>query len=220
MMRPMIFDAESVRAILDGRKTQTRRVAKPGDIPPHGVGDLLWVRETWATVRFQCDPEGWIEEERDADPSEVELHLKSERSPRRWRMAVRYRATYDDMGERSADRGFRWRSPLHMPRWTSRITLEIRDVRCERVQCINEDDAFKEGVTCPSCGYTTKDAWIQRDHRLCDGRSGTTVDAYADRWDSINGKKHPWSSNPWVWVYRFVVYSRGRKFQTLEWSDG
>lgn len=126
--RPILFSAPMVRAILEGRKTQTRRIAKEFDPTPgkmDGIlsrhphqqgcrygkpGDRLWVRETW----------GWDDE----DPSAVN---------------PRYRATHS-----SADR---WIPSIHMPRWASRITLKVESVRLERLQDISQKDAYSEGVT-------------------------------------------------------------------------
>lgn len=204
--RPIIFSADMVRAILEGRKTQTRRVIKrdPGFINyakeqtvlkgmwhptspsgkiglvrpekcPYGQpGDRLWVRETWQT---------WCEFDtvapRDLTPGKCGLQ---------------YPATYDHWVSKK-------RSPIHMPRWASRIMLEVVNVRVERVQDISEDDAKAEGVTVehdtvPPCG------WVDIPKR---GRVySTALGCLAKLWDSINAKRgYDWSSNPWVWVIEF-----------------
>jgi len=97
----------------------------------------------------------------------------------------------------------RWRSPIYMPRWASRLTLRLTDVRVERVQEISEDDARAEGV---SLSWVTK----PRDGTLPPGsfRGGTWRCGLQKTWDSINGKKHPWDSNPWVWVLCFETILR------------
>lgn len=200
--RPIIFSGEMVRAILDGKKTQTRRVIKPQpeyvlggrhlvrleDMPeqlkpsviknllsdcPYGQpGDRLWVRETWArvpTTAYRCS-EGVQQTCYPDDPS----------------MAVVYRAGW----ERS-DPGV-WKSPYHMYRWMSRITLELTGVRVERLHDISEADIKAEGFD---------RAW----YRGYTSRKIDEDDDFSDFWDHVNGKRAPWSSNPWVWVMEFTV---------------
>ena len=169
-----------VRAILAGKKTQTRRIVSsalvalepemwqpkrpgiwetydhldPGMVEvgsPYGVpGDFLWVRETWA-------------------PSVV---------PGR---APLYRADLADIKT-----GWRWHPSIHMPRAASRIDLEVVSVSVERLHSLDEADAFAEGVS--GSGYVG-----QTPHR----------DHFAAIWDAINGKRGSWESNPWVWVVNF-----------------
>lgn len=176
--RPIIFSGAMVRAILDERKTQTRRVVRghphtmePLNIGcPYGVpGDRLWVRETWGQTE-QGDEWGYYRGKADA------------------RLPVLFRAD-DPTG---GDDDEYWRPSIHMPRWASRITLEVIGVRVERVQDISEDDARAEGVT-PTAPL---------------GKTGHAVGAeyaaaFAALWDSINGKRAPWASNPWVWAVEF-----------------
>jgi hypothetical protein len=91
----------------------------------------------------------------------------------------------------------KWKPSIFMPRWASRITLEITDVRVERLQDISEADAIAEGM------YTNEAAikklGLPADIKL----TGSCVDKYRIVWESINGKKYPWSTNPWVWVVEF-----------------
>jgi len=127
--RPILFSAPMVRAILEGRKTQTRRVVKNKYSHdwrrkcPYGQrGDMLWVRETWSET-----PEGDIV----------------------------YRATdpaWDNEGT-----GLKWKPSIHMPRWARRITLEITDVYVERLREISEADAFADGVDSMRYAFTRKD---------------------------------------------------------------
>jgi hypothetical protein len=154
----------------------------------HGQpGDRLWVRETHLP-----DPpiDGtW--------PSTGDTYASIEDIPERYRSAehVLYRATWKDGGC-----GLRWRPSIYMPRWASRITLEITDVRVERLQDITEADAEAEGMPHPSAfreqpvpvffGGDFKDAETHRD-------------VFAAGWDSIKGERAPWASNPWVWVLTF-----------------
>ena len=191
--RPILFSASMVRAILSGRKTQTRREVKRcgllestggqgmRPIPiacPHGrPGDRLWVRETWqyAPVKY-CDcPQG-----SEAQPCDDWIEGIGCRSNR---TEVIYRED-----EATAAK---WRSPIHMPRWASRITLEITDIRVERVQDISEADAMAEGVefgniTDPLTGEIDRDA----------------TEAFEVLWESIHGSGS-WDMNPYVWVIEF-----------------
>ena len=187
--RPILFSGPMVRAILDGRKTMTRRVVRlrAGEIAheggdgrlhavanttwgdcierviqcPYGVpGDMLWVRETWASDVDGC-PAG-----------------------------LGYRADHlDPRGDGPAN-PMRWRPSIHMPRWASRLTLEITAVRVERLQDISEADARAEG--CPA-----------------ECPDGNAVDWFSGIWDGINAERgYPWSSNPWVWVIGFERVQR------------
>ena len=202
--RPILFKAEMVRAILDGSKTQTRRVMKPqpdddaiiavGEIGtsrgaafvrypreggitrrvpcPYGQpGDRLWVRETYFGnhVQHPNEPE-----------DERELHYRADGLP-------------NFEGEESL---IKWRPSIFMPRWASRITLEIVNVRVERLQDISEEDARAEGVG---------QVGIETGQVLESGAPveiGSYACAYCDLWESINGKGS-WEANPWVWVVEF-----------------
>jgi hypothetical protein len=190
--KPIIFSGPMVKAILEGRKTQTRRVIRPqpdhlrtspffksGLDDGHGYevkcpyypGDRLWVRET-------CSYENVIEKSENHWSSHTKVH---------------YRATEPEVPGISSG----WKPSIFMPRWASRITLEVVDVRVERLQDISEADAIAEGV------YTNEQA-LQKLGLPADTKlQGTCVDKYRIVWDSINGKKYPWASNPWVWCISF-----------------
>jgi hypothetical protein len=206
--RPILFKAPMVRAVLDGTKTMTRRVVKPqpptghnfagftvastrprdegkavwgkGEITalmceahrarcPYGQpGDRLWVRETFG----DCTP-----------GADAVVGTKWERP---W-----YRADADDYGLLGHDgegpvyvEDVRWRPSIHMPRWASRILLEITDVRVERVQDISDRDARDEGA-----------------EHIGDCE-GAYVAGFRRLWESINGDDS-WAENPWVWVVTF-----------------
>lgn len=210
--RPVLFSAPMVRAILDGRKTVTRRVLKQatglslsvgmsdddagvaelswlwGDGPgydvhetikrvacPYGVrGDRLYVREAWAAPHaYDHLPPRLI-------PQDARIH---------------YAAT-EDRG------GLLWRPSIHMPRWASRITLEVTGVRCERLRDISEADAQAEGVE----RTVTGDGW----RRYADPSwEAVGLPPFADArssfrslWEHINGPGS-WEANPWVWVVSF-----------------
>lgn len=215
--RPILFGGQMVRAILDGSKTQTRRVVKPlphaeASLAPHisgtsvygrearfrmpdgrereeddGMGwrrcpygepgDRLWVRETWAASPLHDERK----------PSEIGHRCKD---------LLWYQAN-----EQSDLRG-RWRPSIHMPRWASRITLEVTDVRVELVQEISEEDARAEGIRQLVGGHVWKQEPVPGDPR--DWWLDATG-AFHDLWDSINGKRPDcsWADNPWVWAISF-----------------
>ncbi|EIV2272773.1 hypothetical protein L7L32_003183 [Klebsiella pneumoniae] len=238
--RGMIFNSEMVRAILDGRKTQTRRImkvqpesnqlglllitdsTKHRDIgkyhwaesnatgnhvrsklfssPFGAVGERIWVRETWATLGNEdgCYVD-W----------EDNLCKGDERSAARI-----YRASCE---QRPGDYGLwsipddaywkphtkehkfegAWRPSIHMPRWASRILLEITDVRVERLNAISEEDARAEGIIdggCLNCG--------EPEPCGCANPEPDATDAFAYLWQSIYGQDN-WNANPWVWVIEF-----------------
>lgn len=217
--RPILFGAPMVRAILDGRKTQTRRVVKgealrwlndgftpefvadyQNNLCRHGkAGERLWVREAWrigawnedlpAVALDYCDGprKEWVGI---PDPCCDDGELFN----RLWQQstddALAACAKYDDDGNFKWDPGqspCRWRPSIHMPRWASRITLEITDVRVERLKDISEKDAWAEGCE----GF---------DDDVSGGKSGYCE--YAELWEAINGKGS-WEPNPWVWVIEF-----------------
>lgn len=199
--RPILFSGAMIRALLSGAKTQTRRIVKAKDsdssrcitMPmlmknvnewrvqdgrwfgidgydtlvfcdcPYGnVGDLLWVRESHALLTMM-------------DGAKV----------------CAYRANCKDNTFNYVDELTgtvhcvsvdRWRPSIHMPRVASRITLKVTDVRVERLQCITNADALKEGCVA--------------------GERASESDAFHNLWESINGKGS-WEANPWVWVVSF-----------------
>ena len=193
--RPILFNAEMVKAILEGRKTQTRRIVKKaptteinhrliafdngwnwqvdrqGVIPtmhrdiddpmicPYGqVGDRLWVRETWRKTEIsECGCE---------DNCTCNF------------------GGYDYLAS-SGNKEAKWKPSIHMPRWASRILLEITNIRVERLNDISESDCLKEGVGSPILRDCKKPKFMQL-------------------WESINGACS-WNANPWVWVIDFKV---------------
>jgi hypothetical protein len=227
--RPILFSGPMVRAILEGRKAQTRRVVKPqpiGDVRPatfaagegdpvwlHDVqlgesmgdltygdgrteplqvttckvltcpygkpGDLLWVRETWQG--FFCGTDSVIPSSR----------IESVNG-----MSVAYKA--DDQSGCTT-----WRPSIHMPRWASRITLEVTEVRVERLQDISEEDAIAEGIKVQTGLLGESVYWDYLNNESRSPRLFSATDSYYTLWDSINGKTHPWESNPFVWVVSF-----------------
>jgi hypothetical protein len=216
--RPVIFSGSMVRALLAGTKTQTRRVLKPQpgttiadatvdagpalggiarrlEVPaeqlrvPYAVGDRLYVREAWAPLDALTHN----------DPGARALAEKGF-----------YRADESTVaGEIS-----KWRPSIHMPRWASRLTLEVTEVRVERLNDISEADARAEGMACLSKdgGRTWKHGIADRD-----GLPGTDDDgwpwsewsvdprrAYAALWNRLHGPD-AWAANPWVAAISFRV---------------
>ncbi len=178
--RPILFSGPMVRAILDGRKTQTRRALQPqpatasdgrhlgwkkfaAEFCRYGVpGDTLWVRETWQHEDTAC------EDHRCGQPTHI-YHKATEVAPETFA---------------------RWRPSIYMPRWASRLTLEVTDVRIERVQEISVDDAIAEGV------------WI--DPPDAHGFRSGVQRAFQELWDSLNAKRgFGFEANPWVWALTF-----------------
>jgi hypothetical protein len=204
--RGILFSGPMVRAILDGRKTQTRRVVQ--NVPDAAVdithnnardvwfwvgehshlegeiinrygkpGDRLWVRETWG-VTAKVSTDCWMY----GPYNDIDKDF------------IGYRA--DD-----PEPYWHWKPSIHMPRRFSRITLEITDVRVERLQRISGEDIDAEGVL--SCDEWQDYLANYESQQSAETRLETPHEYWARRWDRINGKKHPWNSNPWVWVISF-----------------
>jgi len=191
---PILFSGEMVRAILEGRKSQTRRVVKgvaldwlqPGMFTPKFVangnslcpygnpGDRLWVRETWAVHPSLNSRK----------PSEIPKN----------------RVVYFRADPAVNETHYMWRPSIFMPRWMSRITLEIVKVRVERLQEISEEDAIAEGI---SDANLDDDTQLAKEHLL---RGSLTIDRYARLWCQINGDTG-YALNPWVWVIEFKKIS-------------
>ncbi|MDX1158409.1 hypothetical protein GOL34_25275 [Sinorhizobium medicae] len=213
--RPILFSAPMVRALFDDRKTQTRRIIKPqpfasgyydGEIeinvipandhypkafrfnanavgggaileevfePRINAGDRLWARETWQGRAFG-----------DYQPTKSSL------------CEVRYAAT-DPCADLDAEaRGYPWRPSIFMPRWASRLTLIVTDVRVERLQDISDADSIAEGVE--------QSAKFPGRYLTPAGDYAVPKVAYQRLWENINGKG-AWDANPWVAAYTFSV---------------
>jgi hypothetical protein len=203
-----------VQALLDGRKTMTRRVVKQavdhgeiaGEIHPARLsGFVAWfpgkgskmLAEMSKTYDhgFLC-PHG--------EPGDLLWVRETFAFDNYLGGPVAYKAT-DELPP-----FIKWKPSIHMPRWASRLTLRVTNVRVERVQEISEYDAIYEGVdvpTCPGCGYTYWDCLLLGDHSLCPKPSPEkAVPYFRSLWDSINAKRgYGWEANPWVWVISFEV---------------
>lgn len=217
--RPIIFSDAMVRAILAGRKTQTRRVipnnaatwrricfatddprfmdkaVSEGQRKYGQPGDRLWVRET-----FTLETNFNIEDESVYPPPFSDGRPVNRIEDDAWGdywEQPHYKATdpapelvYEDMGE--CESGVRWRSPRFMPRWASRITLEAVSVRAERLQDISATDIEAEGVDC----------LYEPDTRALSNHYNRQI--FQTAWNKINAKRgFSWDMNPWVWVIEF-----------------
>lgn len=198
-MKPIIFSTPMVQAILEGRKTQTRRLVKhhlddrgtrTTNVPfedwhgkevvcPYGkVGGIVYVREAWNVEQYPVAPEG--------DHDEL-LYF--------------YRATekvYTDM---------RWRPSIHMPKEAARLFLKITDIRVERLQDIQPDDAAAEGIEFVSedlSPHVDGPVKFYKDYSPGCGtfEHANPVESFQSLWHFINGPES-WNANPFVWVINF-----------------
>lgn len=222
---PIIFSGVMVRLILAGNKVQTRRIVKPQPpsvedvkrragigyhwftdehVPgrfrvagpvwaarelgapeslrcPYGMpGESLWVKETFAWSIKDPDSVAELGDPDNYDP----VYRADQEHEGEW-------DRYED-GKCVGKTKPTWRPAIYLPRWASRLTLEIEDVRIERLQSISETEAIAEGIDGP-----------ERVQHAREPTYGPLIDRYANLWDEINGKRAPWSSNPWVWVITF-----------------
>lgn len=208
--KPILFSSPMVRAILDGRKSVTRRVVKPyvqreitntsgeTSTDPVNISDVdieyladAWNGAGWYVTLSEYPEEGsrFLGHCPYGKPGDLlwirETWMCGEYGRRHQSQGmVHYRADAESLGA--------WRPSTFMPRWASRITLRITDVRVERLQEITDNDALAEGIT----GVLDDGIWSYNGHVL-------PRDGFADLWDSINGKSCPWTDNPFVWVVSF-----------------
>lgn len=217
--RPLIFAAPMVLAILAGRKSQTRRIVKPQPVSPfrsssgawvdmdaspqtitelrcpYEPGGLLWVRETWQYADWTDDGEPFVRFKADGKRMFADTkHIDDGWTSKLQDIWAQLSASDNfDIDMRAADR--HWRSPIHMPRWASRITLRITDVRVQRLNEISCADAIAEGCKAVSL------------HALdCD--SPDPRDEYRNLWQSLHGEGS-WAANPWIWRIEFERMPEG-----------
>jgi hypothetical protein len=203
--RPIIFSGPMVKALLAGTKSQTRRVIKPQpkveprheplvgeawasgfvDVRcPYGEpGDRLWVRETWGLASSS----GYL-----VDPT---LNYRADGAQR----CVAPEVIHAGYVHRDG-----WRSPIHMPRWASRITLEVAGVRVERLHAITDVDAVAEGIERAAFGGWAGELTGDGITRV---PMATPRCAFIGRWREIHSAKS-WSENPFVWVIEFTRVAR------------
>lgn len=196
--RPILFSGEMVCAILDWRKTQTRRVVKAsklctasGFFSANGWSVFKHPRKGWFAVSVpDANKDEWYGKATSKEGFACPYGVPGDRL---WVRETFYEHAFETKISKPVFTGFYratepyrnvpWRPSIHMPRWASRINLEITNVRVERLQDISEADAMAEGT--------------QGKH------------SFAALWDTINVKRASWASNPWVWVIEFAPASDG-----------
>lgn len=212
MERPIIMNGESVRAILEGRKTQTRRVIPhklmqnadldandptyiyftdaygdshhAKDCAPYRKNDLLWVKETWAAYKIL---------ERSCDGSGYEFAYKADGHDTVQQLRYHISLLLDVPLGAVGIKNMRYHSPVTMPKDAARIWLRVTDVRAERLQDITEAGAIAEGAL-----HGVDASW--------GGNGAYAQGRYQFLWDMHNAKRgFPWKDNPWVWVYDFKL---------------
>ncbi|WP_417212110.1 hypothetical protein [Acinetobacter venetianus] len=232
---PILFNTAMVKAILEGRKTQTRRTVKAkkgadcsdemwidkyalkdvvewkeqegrwfgcmgyrtltfADCPYGEVGDRLWVRETWSTVNlygeialaYKADSEVIRVVENDSFQDEDGLINYDDPRLEKYSFA----AWADDLLEGKEGN---WKPSIHMPRWVSRIQLEITNIRIERLKDISKADAIAEGCDNSKSEAAIEIGWYEK-----------PIKAFERLWNAINGGDS-WNENPWVWVVEFKI---------------
>lgn len=208
---PILFSGEMVRALLDGRKTQTRRIVKPhivdrfvldsdgkllgsykeGDVDsyptiddaPYQPGDILYVRETWTIGDVGSYSYNYGPERR-----VVDFYYKADDSMECKIVSEELADKMETLLERleaGGDEGMNWKPSIHMPKEAARIWLEVTNVRVERLQEITYDDCLREGM------------WNY-------GTDVDTLAAFQELWQNLNAKRgYGWDVNPWVWVIEF-----------------
>ena len=204
-LKLILFSTEMVNAILDGRKTQTRRVVKkdisnqfdvdvdgtayayiepetgdhykPVEISRIRPSDILWVRETWQTVPAESG-DGY---------------------------AYVYKASSNGQDWATNTEGWKWRPSIYMPKEAARVFLRVKDVRVERVQEIDTDDAIAEGCSGVPCDCLQFGrGWMGCESCMNTGWQEPPIVEFMQLWDSINSKRgFSWDINPWVWPITF-----------------
>lgn len=230
--RPILFKGPLVRAILDGTKTKTRRLprfqpaggVRQSALSPTGLedghgrvlrcqhgapGDHLWVRETWKSSTYSCaeDPQ---EDDHKCSEHCKQTYVYYRATPRVGYRPVpdKARITYLDESSPLEPRAWYesgWKPSIHMPRWASRIDLEVTEVRVQRLQDITIEDAIAEGIP-QTYGHAVMGGFIDPERDKTEPHewdNRTSVENFAVLWDAINGDRASWESNPWVWVVEF-----------------
>lgn len=207
--KPIIFSGPMVRAIFEGRKTQTRRVIKPQPDEVTKCGGLTWtvadplrksgfklfldngigLRTTLSFAPYPVGTRLWV---RETFATRSDLSHIEYRADRQDPVGLPFEHIYDEHTK--------WRSSMFMPRKYSRIGLLVTDVRCQRLQDITESDAIAEGAS----------PWPHPiEQPMTSGELGHVLPyrgGFACLWDDINADRgYSWVSNPWVWAYTFEV---------------
>ena len=225
IVKPILFNTPNVQAILDGRKTQTRRVVKPQPALRKGL-DLAalntlveedfwyWKDCNWLDGGLGM-PESAISDYAPYQPGDV-LWVRET-----WRViptGYSNSGEYDFKAKRlpplnsytvhiENPETIKWRPSIHMPRAAARIFLRVTDVRAERVRDISEKDCIAEGIRSYFLHKEHGGEWGESSSGPfvgADNTHFTRIGAFAELWDSLNAKRgYGWNTNPWVWVYEF-----------------
>ncbi len=184
--KPIIFNSEMIRAILDDRKTQTRRIVKPQPSKENHISWGISERPFWYEMHrsfvvqeIKC-PYGklgdrlWVRESFGYDAVIVKGAGNKN---------IKYKVSASGFELEN----YKWKPSIHMPRWASRITLEITDIRVERLREISLDDINSEGVKINTYPYGKVEGMVY----------------FRELWNSIAKDKYKWQDNPWVWVIEF-----------------
>lgn len=189
---PILFSSDMVRAILEGRKTQTRRVVKV-------TQRNSWLVDDGWTDNYIKDPENHLVNECPYGQPGDRLWLRETFYPVTNTLCL-YKADGDDIDPAY---NLKWRPSIYMPRWASRITLEITGIRVERVQEITNEGAKAEGVELVPA-FTAGNMSFSDVYGSHHYYHDTAREAFQELWDSINAKRgYSWDANPWVWVIEF-----------------
>jgi hypothetical protein len=229
--RPILFSGPMVRAIIDGRKTQTRRTLSGAvsSHPPYvanykegscavyedadgcvwrfvgaagaSIGDRLWVREAWGCLEADHTSACKQDGYRKPQPGDAILYQADPESAAQWGRGL------------PSQGGFMWRPSIHMPRWASRLTLIVESVKVERLQDISEEDAIAEGIHVGTRSFEhsgengvfcRETPWFSVPGIADTGCGTSAVDMFSTLWESINGADS-WKANPWVVAIAFRV---------------
>lgn len=222
MLKPILFNTEMVKAIQDGRKTQTRRIVKElGDTPLHHFsdgaakrfishgkaanvkaapcepGDILWVRETWRPARgiMHTYLNGEVVESGD-------WHEGFEYKAGGYHFPDGFKESEDEFHLSELRSEGNWHPSIHMPKETARIFLRVKDVRAERLQDIAEEQAEKEGCSAGRFpAYGPSDGFFEAPEEW------DAIEDFQRVWNETikpnDYDVHGWDANPWVWVIEF-----------------
>ena len=206
--KPILFSTEMVQAILAGRKTQTRRVCEIS--PEANIMGFYVKRRLWdSSIEDNPNPIGhiakfnWGEVKSKYQPGDIVYIRETFTDELYGTFYPKNGFFYKADDELPKPRGDRfdpvWKPSIHMPKEAARIFLKVTNVRVERLQDISCQDCKEEGVV-----YYKQDN-IDVDDILA-------LEAFMNLWQKINAKKHPWESNPWVWVYTFERIEKPQNF--------
>lgn len=226
MVRPILFNGEMVRAIMEGRKTVTRRKIdidisnqfdvevdgsvicyidpetgdryKPDELCRYHPGDVMYVRETWGIANL------------DYDDKKAYIVYKTGDEKKNGNCVVLPNEKFEKLYESMAGNNPDWHPSIHMPKEAARIWLKVTDVRAERLQDISVPSMIKEGVRafgCEPCLELNERCKPQTSEDGFCGAEDQVEDIFSDLWDSTTKKsdlaRYGWDANPWVWVIEF-----------------